>query len=77
MADNVEQMYRHLVRTIRTRYPRVHVWIGRVYLICVGVSALAGFFFAQSSIAGITGVLGFGALAVSWFVSGLLARLPS
>jgi uncharacterized membrane protein len=59
--------------SVRRQYPRVHVWIGRVYLAAVATSGLAGFFFSQSSIAGITGVTGFGVLAVFWLVSGTLA----
>ena len=30
---------------VRRRVPRVHVWLGRVYLVCVALSGLAGLYF--------------------------------
>ncbi|WP_426321485.1 DUF2306 domain-containing protein [Microbacterium sp. E-13] len=57
-------------RGLRSRAPRVHRWIGRVYLIAVAVGALGGLTIAPSSSAGYVGLFGFGALAALWLVTG-------
>jgi uncharacterized membrane protein len=57
----------------RATQPRVHVWMGRVYLCAVGASALAGFFFAQSSVGGWVSRVGFTLLAIFWLASGATA----
>ena len=60
-------------RGLRMRHPLVHRSIGRVYLIAVGIAAVAGFAIAPISQAGLTGLFGFGTLAVLWFLTGLRA----
>ena len=57
-------------RGLRTRHPRVHRSMGRVYLTAVGIAAIAGLALAPISQAGIAGLFGFGTLAVLWFVTG-------
>jgi uncharacterized membrane protein len=57
-------------RGLRERMPRVHRWIGRVYLVAVGLGGIAGLVIAPSSPAGYVGFFGFGALAVLWLVTG-------
>jgi uncharacterized membrane protein len=57
-------------RGLRTRAPRVHRWIGRVYLVAVAVGAVGGLIIAPSSPAGYVGLFGFGALAALWLVTG-------
>ena len=51
---------------VRVRWPRVHVWTGRVYLLAVLSGALGGLYFAPTSVGGNPGVIGFGILAVFW-----------
>lgn len=57
-------------RGLRERMPRVHRWIGRVYLVGVAVGGTAGLVIAPSSPAGYVGLFGFGALAVLWLITG-------
>lgn len=60
-------------RRVRERWPRAHRWIGRVYLLAVGVGGLAGLVLAPVNAAGLIGVLGFGSLALLWLLTGWLA----
>lgn len=57
-------------RGLRTRVPRAHRWIGRVYLAGVAIGAAGGLIIAPSSPAGYVGFFGFGALAALWLVTG-------
>ncbi|WP_127473084.1 DUF2306 domain-containing protein [Microbacterium sulfonylureivorans] len=57
-------------RGLRTRAPRVHRWIGRIYLTGVAVGGVGGLIIAPSSPAGYVGFFGFGALGVLWLASG-------
>lgn len=57
-------------RGLRDRAPRVHRWIGRVYLGGVAIGGVAGLVIAPSSPAGFVGLFGFGALAVVWLLTG-------
>lgn len=54
------------VQRIRDRHPRVHRLLGRVYVVCVLLGAVAGLIMATVNTAGISGFFGFGALAVLW-----------
>ena len=58
-----------LITKIRTSWPRVHVWMGRTYLLAVLAGSLAGMFFAPKADAGLIGNLGFATLGVFWFYS--------
>jgi uncharacterized membrane protein len=58
---------------VRARWPRVHVWTGRLYLLAVLSGALGGLYFAPTSVAGNPGVIGFGILAVFWLYTGARA----
>jgi uncharacterized membrane protein len=58
---------------LRTAMPRVHVWMGRTYLIAVLCGALGGLYFAPTSPAGLTATLGFSILAVWWLYTGARA----
>jgi uncharacterized membrane protein len=60
---------------LRRRYPRWHVWLGRVYLTCVGVSALAGLYLSPESAARNTFGIAFIALALAWLYTGTKAYL--
>jgi uncharacterized membrane protein len=61
--------------SMRARYPRLHVWLGRIYLTCVGVSALGGLYLSPNSEARNTLGIAFIALAIAWLYTGTKAYL--
>ncbi|WP_020591359.1 DUF2306 domain-containing protein [Kiloniella laminariae] len=54
------------VGEIRNRWPRLHRWIGRSYVLAVAVSGACGFWVAWSTASGIIAALGFAAMAQIW-----------
>jgi uncharacterized membrane protein len=58
---------------LRRRALNLHRWLGRFYLISVGVGSIAGFAMAVVSKFGMPTHLGFGILAILWFFTGLQA----
>jgi len=60
-------------KKLRARAINLHRWIGRFYLLEVGLGSLAGLAMAFVSEEGMPTHLGFGALAVLWFLTGLQA----
>ncbi|HEY2561259.1 MAG TPA: DUF2306 domain-containing protein [Caldimonas sp.] len=59
---------------LRARRPRLHRWLGRIYLgLGVGVGGVAGLFMATHAAGGTWARLGFGALAVAWLFTGARA----
>lgn len=64
-----------LLTKLRTSLPRVHVWMGRVYLFAVFCGALGGLYFSANSDAGMAGNIGFATLAIFWLYSGTQAYL--
>jgi len=59
---------------IRSKYPVVHIWTGRSYLLIgVLVGGVSGLYIAQFAFGGTTAVLGFSFLAVLWLYTGLRA----
>jgi len=58
---------------LRARALNLHRWIGRFYLLEVALGSIAGFAMATVSEQGLPTHLGFGALAVLWFFTGLQA----
>lgn len=60
---------------LRARALSLHRWMGRSYLLAVALGSLAGFAMALVSEEGLPTHLGFGALAVLWFFTGLQAYL--
>jgi uncharacterized membrane protein len=64
-----------LITKIRTTWPRVHVWMGRIYLLAVLSGALGGLYFAPNADAGVFGNIGFASLAIFWLYSGTRAYL--
>lgn len=64
-----------LITRLRTSWPRVHVWMGRTYLLAVLCGALGGLFFAPKADAGSFGNVGFAALGIFWLYSGTQAYL--
>ena len=57
-------------RGLRGRAPRVHRWLGRIYLGGVLLGGVAGLVIAPFNQAGWVGFFGFGALGVLWLVTG-------
>ncbi|HEY7639891.1 MAG TPA: DUF2306 domain-containing protein [Steroidobacteraceae bacterium] len=64
-----------LITQLRTSRPRVHVWLGRTYLLAVLAGALGGLYFAPTSTAGTIGSVGFTTLALFWLYSGARAYI--
>lgn len=62
-------------RKLRGRALNLHRWLGRFYLLEVTLGSIAGFAMATVSEEGWPTHLGFGALAVLWFFTGLQAYL--
>jgi len=60
-------------KKLREHNLNLHRWLGRFYLLEVGIGSTAGFAMALVSEAGLATHLGFGALAGLWFVTGLQA----
>jgi uncharacterized membrane protein len=58
---------------LRARALNVHRWLGRFYLLEVGLGSIAGLVMATVSTEGLATHLGFGILAVLWFATGLEA----
>jgi len=58
---------------LRSRALDLHRWMGRFYLLSVGLGSVAGLAMAFVSEEGLPTHLGFGALAVLWFFTGLQA----
>jgi uncharacterized membrane protein len=61
--------------SLRRRHRRVHAWLGRLYLSCVGLSALAGLYLSPNSYARNTFGIAFIALALAWLYTGTKAYL--
>ena len=57
----------------RNRSVKTHRLIGKIYLVSVLLSSLAGLFVAFFATGGLITAIGFGSLAVLWFVSALKA----
>jgi uncharacterized membrane protein len=64
-----------LISSIRRTSPRVHVWIGRTYLLAVLAGGLAGLYFGPQTSAGPIAATGFTTLAVFWLYSGTQAYI--
>jgi uncharacterized membrane protein len=58
---------------LRARRLSLHRWLGRFYLLEVGLGSVAGFAMALVSMEGLATHLGFGILAMLWFFTGLQA----
>jgi uncharacterized membrane protein len=55
---------------LRTRIPRVHRIMGRIYLVSVAIGGTAALVMAPFNTAGFVGFFGFGSLAVLWLFTG-------
>lgn len=61
------------LRSLRTKRPAVHRWLGRLYLLGILLGGVGGFFMAFHAWTGWVARLGFLALAVVWLLTGWLA----
>ena len=62
-------------KRIRNRNLKLHRTLGKVYLVSVILSGLAGFYLALFASGGIVSTLGFGGLAIGWLSTSILAYL--
>jgi len=63
---------------LRSRWPALHRWTGRVYLgVAVLVGGLAGLYMSQFAFGGVMSKLGFAFLAIAWLFTGLRAYLSA
>jgi uncharacterized membrane protein len=62
-------------QSLRTRYPQLHRWLGRIYLSFVLIGGIGGLLLAPVSQGGVVAHWGFGILAVLWLFSGARAYL--
>ena len=58
---------------LRVRFPQIHRWLGRIYLLAVLLGGVAGLYMATFAYAGFITSLGFATLAVLWLSSGFMA----
>jgi uncharacterized membrane protein len=58
---------------LRARALNLHRWLGRIYLLSVALGSMAGLVMATVSKEGMPTHLGFGVLAVLWFLTGIAA----
>jgi len=56
----------------RIRWPMVHRWMGRFYLIGILLGSIAGLYMAFYAYAGLAASIGFAGLALSWLITGYL-----
>ena len=61
------------LQKLRRRWPKVHRWTGRFYLIGILLGGTAGLYMAFYAYAGLAASLGFAALAISWLTTGFIA----
>ncbi|MEP3047594.1 MAG: DUF2306 domain-containing protein [Roseibium sp.] len=80
LKDNALALYAHIavapialalmpfqfMKSLRMRKPGLHRWMGRIYVVAIFVSGIAGFQLAFHSTAGSLAVGGFALLAVVW-----------
>jgi uncharacterized membrane protein len=58
---------------LRNRYLSIHRLVGKVYVAAVFLSSVSGLFIAFFATGGICSVLGFGILAMLWFITVIMA----
>ncbi len=62
-------------KRIRNRNLKLHRTLGKVYLVSVILSGLAGFYLALFANGGMVSILGFSGLAIGWLSTSILAYL--
>jgi len=59
------------IKSWRNKYLKFHRYLGYVYVISVLISSISGFIIAIFSTGGTIAAVGFGSLAVAWFISNI------
>jgi len=57
---------------LRQRYLNMHRLVGKIYVIAVALSSIAGLYIAFFATGGLVCVLGFGFLAITWLISNVM-----
>jgi len=58
---------------VRARWPGLHRWVGRLYLLGIALGGFGGLYMATYAYTGPVAGLGFGGLALAWLVTGTMA----
>jgi uncharacterized membrane protein len=58
---------------VRARWPGLHRWVGRLYLLGIALGGFGGLYMATYAYTGLVATLGFSALALLWLVTGAMA----
>ncbi|MFD0763372.1 DUF2306 domain-containing protein [Mucilaginibacter lutimaris] len=58
---------------LRQRYVNIHRLVGKIHVIAVTLSSVAGLYIAFFATGGLVCVLGFGSLAILWLISNIMA----
>src|SRR4029077_10827019 len=61
------------VAVLRTRWPRLHRWIGRLYVGCCLIAGLAAYPVAFGTVAGPIATAGFSLMATAWLATTAIA----
>jgi uncharacterized membrane protein len=61
------------VAALRTRWPRLHRWIGRVYVGCCLIAGIAAYPVAFGTVAGPIATAGFSLMATAWLAATAIA----
>lgn len=61
------------LREFRNRYPVVHRWIGRIYLVAILFGGISGLVIAPGIISGLVGEVGLSLLAILWLFTAYMA----
>lgn len=59
----------------RNKYPLLHRWTGRIYLLSVLIGGIAGLYLAVSALGGLPTRIGFSMLGALWLTTGAMAYL--
>ena len=59
----------------RNKYPLLHRWMGRIYLLSVLIGGIAGLYLAVTALGGLPTRIGFSMLGTLWLTTGAMAYL--
>ena len=59
----------------RNKYPLLHRWTGRIYLLSVLIGGIAGLYMAVTALGGLPARIGFSMLGALWLMTGAMAYL--
>ncbi|NUM43357.1 MAG: DUF2306 domain-containing protein [Anaerolineales bacterium] len=58
---------------LRNKYPIIHRWMGRLYLVGILLGGTAGLYMSMFAYSGIVASVGFASLAILWLATGVMA----